>query len=227
MRELSRRLQRALLPRNAPSLGGYDIAAGTACEVSGHGSSVWDWFRLPDGRVALSTLHVAPGAFPPAHNLALARAFLREIPAEHPETDSLLRRVNVALSRTSAPGVDACVQCGVLVLDTDTVTWLGAGSVRAGVIRRQGTLEVLSSSGPPLGLLEGFRYDEVEVGLGPGDVAIVLSDGGRGLFRGAADVAAELHGRPAGEVVSRLQSAIQKAGDGSDGEHSLLFVRRR
>lgn len=228
MRELSRRLQLALLPRNAPSLPGYDIAAGTTSEVEGHGSSLWDWFALPDGRLVLYTLDAVPGEFPPAHGLALARAFLRELSPDGGEVGSLVRRVNAAVSRTSVTDLDASVDCGVLVLGGERATWLGAGTVPGCIIRRGGLLEELSSSGPPLGLLDGFRYGAEDVALGPGDVAVVLSHGARGLLRGAADVVAELHGKPAGEVVSKLHKAIQRAGGGGDQrEHSVLFVRKR
>ena len=83
------------------------------------------------------------------------------------------------------------------------------------------------SHGPPLGLMDGFRYGSVEVPLRAGDVTVVLSHGAKGLLRGAADVVAELHGKPAGEVVSKLQTAIKKAGIGQDQrEVSILFARK-
>jgi serine phosphatase RsbU (regulator of sigma subunit) len=227
LRDLSRSLRQALLPRNAPTLAGYDIAAGTALEPEGYGSSLWDWFALPDGSPALYTLHVAPGTFPPAHTLALARAFLRELPTDRVELGSLLRRVNTAVVRTSAPGIDGTVDCGLLSVAPGGASWLGAGTVVGCVIRRDGTMEEFPSSGPPLGLLDGFRYGASAVALRAGDVAVALSHGGRGLLRGAADVVAELHGKPAGEVVSKLQSAIQKVVGGDQDEHSILLVRKK
>jgi serine phosphatase RsbU (regulator of sigma subunit) len=220
-------LQQALLPRNAPTLAGYDIAAGTALLPEGFGNSLWDWFPLPDGSPALYTLNVAPGSFPPAHTLALVRAFLRELPSDRVELGGLLRHVNTALVRTAAPGIDGNVDCGLLAIGPVKASWIGAGTVVGGVIRRNGVMEEFPSSGPPLGLLDGFRYGAVEVTLKAGDVAVALSHGGRGLLRGAADVAAELHGKPAGEVVSRLQSAIQRVSGADQGEHSILLVRRR
>jgi hypothetical protein len=226
VRELSRLLRLALLPRNAPTLAGYDIAAGTALEPDGSGCSLWDWFGLPDGSPALYTLHVASGTFPPAHTLALVRAFLRELPHDRVDLGSLLRRVNGALVRTGAPGIDGVVDCGLLAVSEKTASWLGAGTVVGCVIRRDGTMEEFPSSGPPLGLMDGFRYGGVAVNLKPGDVAVALSHGGRGLLRGAADVVAELHGKPSGDVVSKLQSAIQQVA-GGEGEHSILLVRKK
>jgi hypothetical protein len=227
VQELSRSLRQALLPRNAPTLSGYDIAAGTALEPEGQGSSLWDWFALPDGSPAVYTLSVAQGTFPPAHTLALVRAFLRELPSDRVELGSLLRRVNSAVVRTAAPGIDGPVNCGLLAISKTGASWLGAGTVVGGIIRRDGAMEEFPSSGPPLGLMDGFRYGATALSLKAGDVAVALSHGGRGLLRGAADVVAELHGKPAGEVVLKLQSAIQKASGADQGEHSILLVRKR
>jgi phosphoserine phosphatase RsbU/P len=227
VRDLSRQLQRALLPRNAPSLPGYDVAAGTTSEADGPGSTVWDWFTLPDGRPCLVTLDTAPGTFPPSHALAMVRAFLRQLPEEGKDVGGLLRRVNTAVSRTSVPGFEGHVDCGILVPDGDSVGWLSAGTVAAGVIRREGTVEDLPSQGPPLGLMDGFRYGAIDINLRAGDLIVVLSHGARGLFRGAADVVAELHGKPAAEVVSKLHKAVQRAGGSQEREHSVLFLRKK
>jgi hypothetical protein len=156
----------------------------------------------------------------------MVRAFLRELSAEGSDLGALLRRVNTAIARTFVPGVEGPVDCGVLVLGARGTSWLGAGSVQGGVLRRDGRLDEFASGGPPLGLLDGFRYGATDVSFHPSDVIVTLSHGARGLFRGAADVVGELHGKPAGEVVSKLQAALRKAQLPDTGEHSLLFVRK-
>jgi sigma-B regulation protein RsbU (phosphoserine phosphatase) len=226
LRDLSRRLQKALLPRTAPAVPGYDVAAGTALDGDGFGSSIWDWFTLSDGSPALVTLSVNPGDFPAAHALAIVRAFLREQSDEDGDLETLLQRVNTAVSRTFVTGTQGPVDCGVLVLGPERTTWLGAGAVHGGVLHRDGRMQEFSSCGPPLGLLDGFRYGAVDVTFQTADVIVALSHGARGLFRGAADVVSDLHGKPAGDVVSRLQSALQKAQGQGRGEHSVLFVRK-
>jgi phosphoserine phosphatase RsbU/P len=176
VRDLSRQLQRALLPRNAPNIPGYDVAAGTTSEEDGPGSSIWDWFTLPDGRPCLVTLDTPPSAFPAAHSLALVRAFLWQLPEEGKDVGGLLRRVNAAVSRTAVPGLESNVECGILVPDAESTSWLSAGTVAAGVIRREGTVEDLPSQGPPLGLMDGFRYGAMEVSLRAGD--LIVAHGG-------------------------------------------------
>jgi hypothetical protein len=206
---------------------GYDIAAGTSLDPEGQGGSLWDWFGLPDGGTALVTLSAPPRDFPVSHSLAMVRAFLRELSWESPDPGSLLRRVNRAVVRTFVAGVEGPVDCGVLLLGAQRISWLAAGAVNGGVVRRDGRLEEFASGGPPLGLLDGFHYGATDVSFHAADVIVALSHGARGLFRGAADVVAELHGKPAGQVVSRLQTAFQKAEIQGAGEQSVLFVRKK
>jgi hypothetical protein len=194
----------------------------------GDGRSLWDWFDLPNEGVALVTLDAGSGAFFPAHRLGVVRGFLREFGPSNPDAERLLESVNGAVSRTAAPGLDAAVETGVLILGTGEMTWAGGGAVRAGLIRRTGLLEELPSLGPPLGLLDGFRFGTVNVTLEAGDVVVVHSHGGRGLFRGAADLVAEMRGKPGREIMKKLQTALQRAsGEDSPRERSVLFVRSR
>lgn len=56
--ELGRALQRGLLPRNAPKVEGYEIAAGTSLDDDGEGRIVWDSVPVPGGGRATVSLHV-------------------------------------------------------------------------------------------------------------------------------------------------------------------------
>lgn len=118
------------------------------------------------------------------------------------------------------------VECGVLVADAGVIEWASAGRVPGGVIRRGGAFEELGSHGPPLGMMEGFQYGSERLAMGAGDTALVLSHGSAGLFRGAADLVAQIHGRPAGDVVSTLHRGIRKAQGDSPEEITVLFVRK-
>ena len=82
----------------------------------------------------------------------------------------------------------------VLVVDADGLEWGSAGKVPGGIIRRDGSFEHFGAHGPPLGMMGGFQYNVQRFPMGAGDVAFVLSHGSQGLFLGAADLLAELHG---------------------------------
>lgn len=224
--DVSRIVQRGLLPRNAPRLEGYDVAAGTTTEEGGTGDTVWDWVTLEDGRTALLAYDVQGEGLPPSHYLVAARALIRALSREYGDLREVLARANAALSASAVSGVDQFVECGMVVPGPDVVEWASAGRVPAGVIRRQGTFEELSSHGPPLGMMEGFRYASQEIAMGPGDVFVVLSQASMGLFRGAADLVAQVQGKTAGEVVSTLHRAIRRAQGDTPRETSVIFIRK-
>lgn len=223
---LSRRVQQALLPRNAPRVEGYDIGAGTMVEAHGRGASVWDWLVLPDQRTALVTFDVRAEGLPPSVHLATARGVLRAAAAEGGGLHDILRRMNAAMAAAAAEDQMQHVECGILVLSDASLEWASAGRVPCGVIRRDGAFEELGSHGPPLGMMEGFQYGSERVRVSTGDTVIVLSHASTGLFRGAADLVAQIHGKPAGEVVTTLHRGIRKVQGDVPEEISVLFVRK-
>lgn len=223
----SRLIQKALLPRNAPSLKGYDIAAGTSLlEEGGLGGTIWDAFPLERGRVALVTLDIRGGSSIPAHHLALARILFRELREEYGELARLVPRVNQALHRSSPEGLDVPVESGIVVLGPDALEWASAGQLPGAVIRRDGTFVEFTSHGPPLGMLDGFQYGTQRVTLEAGDMVIVLSHISQGLFRGAADLLVSLQGQAAGEIVGKLHRAIRRAQGEKPREVTVVFVRK-
>lgn len=224
--ELSRVMQAGLLPRTAPRLAGFDVAAGTTTEETGRGGSTWDWFQLGDGRMALLTFDVRQDGFPPAHHVGVARAVLRGLAASKATVPELLAKANDTLSAAAIEGLDQFVEVGILVTSDAGLEWASAGRVPGGIIRRDGTFEEFAAHGPPLGMMDGFKYNVQKFAMNAGDTAFVLSHAPQGLFLGAADLVAQLHGKPAGEVVGTLHKAIRKAQGDQRTETSVLYARK-
>lgn len=224
----SRLIQRGMVPHAAPRVEGFDVAAGTTLEDTGRGNTIWDHVTLPDGRSALLVLDVRADGFPPGHVAGTARAALRAAADSASDAAELLRAANRTLAATHVEGVDQFVECGVLIVGEGRVTWASAGRVPAGVLGREGAFHPLGSHGPPLGMMDGFRYGSEERELGAGDSALVLSGGSNGLFRGAADLVAQVHGKPAGEVVGTVHRAIRKAQEAEPvkEEISVIYLRK-
>jgi CRP-like cAMP-binding protein len=223
--EVSRVMQAGLLPRTAPRIDGFDVAAGTTTEEAGRGGSVWDWVAIGN-RTALVTMDVRQDGFPAAYHVGVARAVLRSVAKTETSLPGLMARMNDALADAAVEGLDQYVDMGVLVAGAEGVEWASAGRVPGGVIRREGTFDELGAHGPPLGMLAGFKYNVEKLTLSSGDTAFVLSHAAQGLFLGAADLIAQLHGKPAGEVVATLHRAIRKAQGGDRTETSVLYARK-
>jgi CRP-like cAMP-binding protein len=225
--EMSRLLQRGLMPEEAPRIQGFDIAAGTNLEDAGEGRTTWDFTSLKDGRVALINLNVQGEGFPPGHYLAMARSLLRELALDHGDLQGLLARVNSGLAAAVVEGMEQYVEAGILLPGEGAVEWAGAGRCPGAIIRRSGIFEEFSTHGPPLGMMDGFLYGTQTMELGAGDAVIVLSDAPQGIFRGAADLVASLQGKPVGEIVSTVHKALKKALPDATTETSVLFIRKQ
>jgi serine phosphatase RsbU (regulator of sigma subunit) len=225
--EISRKIQRGLLPGTAPRLPGFDLAAGTRLVDDGPGRTMWDFFHLRDGRTGLVNLNVRGEGLPPGHYLAVARSLLRELGRDHDDLQGFLARVNSGLAAAVVEGVDQYVEAGVLLPYEGGVEWAGAGRCPGAVIRRNGVFEEFTAHGPPLGMMEGFLYGTERMELGAGDAVIVLSEVSQGIFRGAADLVSSLQGKPVGDVVSTLHKALAKAQPEVPVEASVLFVRKQ
>jgi sigma-B regulation protein RsbU (phosphoserine phosphatase) len=223
---VSRAMQRMLLPRNAPRVTGYDIAAGTTAEDHGRGNTLWDAIPLPDGRTAVAVLDIRADGQPAALLLGMTRAALRVGALAGGGVADLLARANTALSAVLDRGSDQFVECALAVPGPDGVEWGSAGRLPAGVLGRAGTLDSLTAHGPPLGMMEGFRYGEESVSMGAGDALLVLSSGTTGLFRGAADLVAQVQERTAGDVVATVHRGLRKAQGEQAPEVSVLFLRK-
>jgi CRP-like cAMP-binding protein len=225
--EMSRLLQRGLIPDEAPRINGFDLAAGTNLEDGGEGRTTWDFAPLKNGRVALINLNVQGEGFPPGHYLTMARSLLRELALDHEDLQGLLARVNSGLAASVVEGMEQYVEAGILLPGDGGVEWAGAGRCPGAIIRRSGVFEEFSTHGPPLGMMGGFLYGTQHMELGAGDAVFVLSEASQGIFRGAADLVASLQGKPVGEIVSTVHKALKKAQPDRPTETSVLFIRRQ
>lgn len=223
---VSRALQRSLMPKDAPRAEGYDLAAGTMLQDAGRGDTSWVGLTFSDGRAGMACMTIQGDGPFPAFQLALGQAFLRETAARESSAERLLSEVNGMLTRNAVPGSSQHMACAVLVPEEGGVTWSSGGGIPGAVIRRDGTFDEFPSHGPPLGMLDGFKYATQVVTLGAGDMVIVLSQGSTGIFRGAADLVSNLQQKPAGEVVSTVHTALRRA-QGEDAlETTVLFIRK-
>lgn len=226
MEDVNRAFHRALLPSEVPKIEGFDVAAGTMLEDSGDGATMWEVLTFADGTTGLVSLAVEGKGLPPAHHLALARAFLRERARKASSVDGLLQGVNDVMSRQGVPGVEQFINCAILVPRPEGLVWSSAGSTQGGVLRRDGSFDEFASHGPALGMMDGFRYGTQTLEMGVGDMVVVLSHGSTGLFRGAADLVSSLQQKPAGEVVSTVHEAIRRSQGGATEETTVLFLRK-
>ncbi|WP_267246526.1 SpoIIE family protein phosphatase [Streptomyces sp. PR69] len=177
--ELATMLQRSLLPRRLPELpGGVAVArylpAMTGLEVGG------DWYDvipLADGRVALVIGDVQGHSAGAATIMGQMRTAIRAYAVEGHPPDVVVSHANRLLVGMET---DLFATCCYVELDMEEGdAWI----VRAGhpqpLLRHpDGTAEeVAAEGGPPLGVLGEAEFPITSVGLAPGTVVALMTDG--------------------------------------------------
>jgi len=171
----AREVQAGLLPRAAPPLEGFQLAARCvpAREVGG---DFFDWQSMDDVAL-LSVGDVMGKGIPAALLAATVRAVLRALAHQNapgPALDILRDTLSGDLERTCS---FVTLFHARLAVTPREVRYVDAGHGHALVRRALGNIERLDRGGRPLGFPAASRYQESAVQMSPGDILFVYSDG--------------------------------------------------
>jgi len=171
----ARELQSVLLPRQAPEIGGLDIAIGVrpAREISG---DLWDFFRQGRERTFIAMGDVSGKGAAAALYAALVSGLLRTLAPVHSEPSQLIKALNEALLERRAEARFVTLLVLQWQARRGKLRMANAGAMPP-LICRQGELHKPRAEGVPLGLLEAQEYDEVTFQTFPGDLIVLYSDG--------------------------------------------------
>jgi len=154
---MARRLQRSLLPKRRR--GGYPLRALNlpAQEISG---DFYDFFDLPDGRVAFTVGDVAGKGLDAAFLMVRCASLLRWAGKEGLPPSDWLARANDELREAIPPGMFVCAVAGYFDPALGTARWASAGFPPLLKIGNDGHCERFPAEGPPLGILHGMHFPE-------------------------------------------------------------------
>jgi predicted ester cyclase len=174
---VARRIQQASLPKEVPTLEGWQIAPHyqPAREVGG---DFYEFFELDDGRVGFAVGDATGKGVPVAFVMSATCALLGGVAtASGSSPGEVLARVNeVLLARIPA---NMFVTCFYAILEpkSASLSHANAGHDLPYLRRRNGQAEELRVRGMPLGLMPGMGYEEKETILDAGEAALFYSDG--------------------------------------------------
>ena len=172
---VARRIQQASLPKEVPTLKGWEIAPHyrPAREVGG---DFYDFFELEDCQFGLVVGDATGKGMPAALVMATTCGMLRAVAKSSNSPGEVLERVNEALSARIPPNM--FVTCFYALLDPETgrLTYANAGHDLP-YLRRGNDAEQLRARGMPLGLMSGVGYEEGHSFLREGDGILFYSDG--------------------------------------------------
>jgi serine phosphatase RsbU (regulator of sigma subunit) len=174
---VARGIQQALLPKEVPTLEGWEVTAyyQPAREVGG---DFYDFLELEDGRLGLvvgdATGHGVPAALVMANTQSVLRAVAQR---EGPAPGRALEEANEVLYTYIPPSMFVTCFYGILDPESGHLSYANAGHDLPYLRRRSGAAEELRARGMPLGLMPGMEYEEKETILEAGEAALFYSDG--------------------------------------------------
>ena len=175
--EVARSIQQASLPKEVPTLVGWQISpySQPAREVGG---DFYEFFELEDGRVGFAVGDATGKGVPAALVMTATCAFLGGVATASGSSSpgEVLARVNEAVLARIPPNMFVTCFFGVLDPKSGHFTYANAGH-NLPCCCREGAATDLSARGMPLGLMPGMTYEEKETVLGLGDSVLFYTDG--------------------------------------------------
>jgi predicted ester cyclase len=209
---VARRIQQASLPKEVPTLEGWQIFPlyKPAREVGG---DFYDFHLLSEGRLGLAVGDATGKGVPAALVMSTTCGMLRLAAQNYSSPGQMLRRVNEALFPYIPSNM--FVTCFYAILDPKrgSLSYANAGHDIPYLRRRGGDCQELRARGMPLGLMPGMDYEQKEIVLDAGEEALLYSDG----LVEAHDPKGEMFGFP------RLRQLLAEHGDEKESLEDALL----
>src|SRR5215211_6231369 len=173
---VARSIQRASLPKEVPTLEGWQISPfyRPAREVGG---DFYDFHPLSEGRLGLVVGDATGKGVPAALVTSTTCGMLRLAAQSSSSPGEMLQRVNETLFPYIPSNM--FVTCFYAILDpkSASLSYANAGHDLPYLHRRSGAAEELRARGMPLGLMPARGYEEKEVILEADESVLFYSDG--------------------------------------------------
>jgi serine phosphatase RsbU (regulator of sigma subunit)/predicted ester cyclase len=211
---VARRIQQASLPKEVPTLEGWQISPyyQPAREVGG---DFYDFHLLSEGRLGLvvgdATGKGVPAALVMSTTCGMLQLAARTLGSSSP--GEVLEQVNeTLLARIPANMFVTCFYC-ILDPKSGRLSYANAGHDLPYLRHRNGEAVELRARGMPLGLMPGMSYERKEIMLEPRDSTLLYTDG---LVEAHDPQRREMFGFP------RLRALVAEHGNELSLEETLL-----
>jgi serine phosphatase RsbU (regulator of sigma subunit) len=216
--ELSRLIQTEMLPRTPLRLGAAEIK-GVSIPAREVGGDFFNYFPLPDGRLALLVGDVSGKGVSAALLMANVQATLRaRIPLED-NLAALAAALDREIDETTPGAVYLTLFLGILDADRHTLRYINAGHNPQFVLHADDGVVAMPATGLPIALYPGQPYEEAMVSVRSGDLIFFYTDGlldaenDQGEMFGAARlnaILAQEHSQGIDTVLTRIEDAVRQ-----------------
>jgi serine phosphatase RsbU (regulator of sigma subunit) len=233
--QMAKDIQRGLLPRELPTLPGYEIAADwqSAREVAG---DFYDCFELDPQTLGVVIADVSDKGAPAAIFMAVARSLVRSAAISTPTPEAALRQANLTILKDTQSGMFVTVYYSVL-RPGGQIVGVSAGHNRPLFYHAASrTHEFLPRGGRPLGWFEELPVKPLAFQLEPGDILVYYTDGLTEAENNRrepfgedrlVEVVRATANRPASDILQAITTALERfMGDEPPFDDTTLVVIR-
>ena len=229
-------IQRGLLPIQAPSIPGLDVAGHNTSSRT-VGGDYYDFLPYPDGRIAILVADVAGKGMPAALLMSSLQARAQVIFEAPDDLAARVSKLNRVLS-TKLPD-NRFITFFICVIDPrrGELRYCNAGHNPPLLLRRDGRVEQLAGGGMILGIRPTAQYEEFRRQLEEGDIAVFFSDGVTEASRPdseedfgeqrLAELVWQNRGLSAAGVVNAVVESVAAFTAGSPADDITVVVARR
>jgi phosphoserine phosphatase RsbU/P len=174
--ELARKVVEGLMPRAFPLLKDFDIY-GTTIPFREVGGDYLDFIDSISERLCVLVADVSGKGLAAALIMVAFRAYFRATIINELAMRVVMGRVNRLVHDTTAS--ERFITCfyGLIDPENKRLLYISAGHNPPLLLRGDGTSELLTQGGLPLGVFETSRYSESIVEFRSGDVLVLYTDG--------------------------------------------------
>ena len=235
---LARRIQTALLPESLPDLPDWEIH-GETLPSRGVSGDMYQVLSRNEGAECFVMVADVSGKGMAASLLTASLEALSIGPIEAGEpTDEICRKVSERLFQRTPPEKYATAVLGSFEVATGRFSYTNAGHNPALIVRKDGSVEQLDSTGTPLGLLPNAPFRQVDLQLNSGDLVVIYTDGVTETVDpedeeyGTDRLASFLQQRPLAplsQLAEELEQELDQFSHGAPAgdDVTLLLLRRR
>jgi sigma-B regulation protein RsbU (phosphoserine phosphatase) len=172
---MAKEIQLNILPKEIPSINGYDIHAINipAREVGG---DYYDFIKLPGEKIVFCLGDITGKGLPAAMLMANLQATLRGQSFTQNSVKDSIKNANILLFNSTASNRFATVFYGVLDYSSNTVTYCNAGH-DAPIDIKEDKINRLEEGGLLLGCFDMAEYEQETKSIEVGEEIIIYSDG--------------------------------------------------
>ncbi len=172
-------IQRSMLPRPFKPENAFAVVDlyGELHPAREVGGDFFDYFTIDDSRLALSIGDVSGKGVPASLFMAITQSLIRLTVREGGDLAEEITRVNNLLAASNEELMFATAFCAVIDVNTGEITFSNCGHNPPLLLRRDGTIDKLTPTGPPLAASAYKTFKTENRSLAAGERLILFSDG--------------------------------------------------